>query len=107
MLLLYMMVKHKKIRKIFFSSSIPTITITTLPFSAESSSSINYGTIVISKPFQTTAAINMTCNFNISVSHMYADEYIWFNLNVKTYSDSSLKNLISTKKNIWRDIWKW
>ena len=82
----------------FFSSSIPTITIKTLPFSAESSSSINYGTIVISKPFQTTAAINMTCNFNISVSHMYADEYIWFNLNVKTYSDSSLKNLISTKK---------
>lgn len=82
----------------FFSSSTPTITITTLPFSAESSSSINYGTIVISKPFQTTAAINMTCNFNISVSHMYADEYIWFNLNVKTYSDSSLKNLISTKK---------
>lgn len=82
----------------FFSSSIPTITIKTLPFSAESSSSINYGTIVISEPFQTTAAINMTCNFNISVSHMYADEYIWFNLNVKTYSDSSLKNLISTKK---------
>lgn len=82
----------------FFSSSIPTITIKTLPFSAESSSSINFGTIVISEPFQTTAAINMTCNFNISVSHMYADEYIWFNLNVKTYSDSSLKNLISTKK---------
>lgn len=82
----------------FFSSSIPTITIKTLPFSAESSSSINYGTIVISEPFQTTAAINMTCNFNISVSHMYADEYIWFNLNIKTYSDSSLKNLISTKK---------
>ena len=82
----------------FFSSSTLTITITTLPFSAESSSSINYGTIVISKPFQTTAAINMTCNFNISVSHMHADEYIWFNLNVKTYSDSSLKNLISTKK---------
>lgn len=82
----------------FFSSSIPTITIKTLPFSTESSSSINYGTIVISEPFQTTAAINMTCNFNISVSHMYADEYIWFNLNVKTYSDSSLKNLISTKK---------
>lgn len=82
----------------FFSSSTPTITIKTLPFSAESSSSINYGTIVISEPFQTTAAINMTCNFNISVSHMYADEYIWFNLNVKIYSDSSLKNLISTKK---------
>lgn len=82
----------------FFASSTPTITIKTLPFSAESSSSINYGTIVISEPFQTTAAINMTCNFNISVSHMYADEYIWFNLNVKTYSDSSLKNLISTKK---------
>lgn len=82
----------------FFSSSIPTITIKTLPFSTESSSSINYGTIVISKPFQTTAAINMTCNFNISVSHKYAGEYIWFNLNVKTYSDSSLKNLISTKK---------
>lgn len=82
----------------FFSSSTPTITIKTLPFSAESSSSINYGTIVISEPFQTTAAINMTCNFNISVGHTYADEYIWFNLNVKTYSDSSLKNLISTKK---------
>lgn len=82
----------------FFSSSIPTITIKTLPFSVESSSSINYGTIVISEPFQTTAAINMTCNFNISVSHRYDGEYIWFNLNVKTYSDSSLKNLISTKK---------
>lgn len=82
----------------FFASSTPTITIKALPFSAESSSSINYGTIVISKPFQTTAAINMTCNFNISVSHMYTGEYIWFNLNVKTYSDSSLKNLISAKK---------
>lgn len=90
--------KTQKNPEDFFSSSIPTITITTLPFSAESSSSINYGTIVISKPFQTTAAINMTCNFNISVSHTYAGEYIWFNLNVKTYSDSSLKNLISTKK---------
>lgn len=82
----------------FFSISIPKITIKALPFSAKSSSSINYGTIVISEPFQTTAAIYMTCNFDVSVSFTYGGEFIWFNLNVKTYSDSSLKNLISTKK---------
>lgn len=90
--------KEQKNPEDFFSTKTPTITIKSLPFSVESSSSINYDTIVISDPFQTTGTIYLTCSFNISVGHLYADEYINFNLNVKTYSDSSLKNLINTKK---------
>lgn len=82
----------------FFASSTPTITIKSLPFSAESSSSINYGTIAISEPFQTIGAVTLTYTFRISIGRILADEYIWFNINVKTYSDSSLTNLINTKK---------